>query len=157
MFSQIESQFLIAGISQEETKFHHVVAILEEDILSYVSDLVRCKRNDNPYTQLKNRLITQLADSESVRLRNLLSDMQLGADFLERYGLLVDIKNGKLIDVERHRTTRGHLFFGLSLGITVLSGDTQYHKILSKFPNLTNTSLNIVPKSHGTSYLLKDR
>ncbi|GBM98541.1 Retrovirus-related Pol polyprotein from transposon 297 [Araneus ventricosus] len=76
-FSQIESQFLISGISQEETKFHHVVVILKEDILSYVSDLVRCRPNDNPYTQLKNRLITQLADSESVRLRNLLSDMQL--------------------------------------------------------------------------------
>ncbi|GBN35833.1 hypothetical protein AVEN_33761-1 [Araneus ventricosus] len=77
-FSQIESQFLIAGISQEETKFHHVVAILEEDILTLVSDLVRCRPNDNPYRQLKNRLITQLADSESVRLRNLFSDMQLG-------------------------------------------------------------------------------
>ncbi|GBN84286.1 hypothetical protein AVEN_36067-1 [Araneus ventricosus] len=77
-FSQRESQFLISGISQEETKFHHVVAVLEEDILSCVSDLIRCRPNDNPYTQLKNRLIAQLADSESVRLRNLLSDMQLG-------------------------------------------------------------------------------
>ncbi|GBN91757.1 Transposon Ty3-I Gag-Pol polyprotein [Araneus ventricosus] len=78
LFSQIESQFLIANISREETKFHHVVAILEEDILSYVSDLVGCRPNDNPYRQLKYRLITQLADSETVRLRNLLSDMQLG-------------------------------------------------------------------------------
>ncbi|GBM95444.1 hypothetical protein AVEN_28404-1 [Araneus ventricosus] len=65
-FSQMEAQFLISGIGQEETK------------LSYVSDLVRCRPNANPYTQLKNRLISQLADSESVRLRNLLSDMQLG-------------------------------------------------------------------------------
>ncbi|GBO22350.1 Transposon Ty3-I Gag-Pol polyprotein [Araneus ventricosus] len=290
-FSQIESQFLISGISQEETKFHHVVAILEEDILSYVSDLVICRPNANPYTQLKNRLISQLADSESVSLRNLLSDTQLGdkkpsrllhemqdlslgkieesvmrmlwfqrlpittqqilsastdklaslaltadkiaevsgvrtclnsvevesarlngleaqiseltstvqqvqsnykrfpnasphrryrirfssrfgrlfnwnfivedvsrpilgADFLERYGLLVDIKNKKLIDVERNRTTRGHLSFGSSLGITVLSGDTQFHKLLSKFPNLTNPSLNIVPKSHGTTHCI---
>ncbi|GBM92188.1 Retrovirus-related Pol polyprotein from transposon 297 [Araneus ventricosus] len=40
----------------------------------------------------------------------------LGADILERYGLLVDIKNRKLIDVERNRTTRGHLSFGSSLG-----------------------------------------
>ncbi|GBO12479.1 hypothetical protein AVEN_24764-1 [Araneus ventricosus] len=360
-FSQIESQFLISGISQEETKFHHVVAIWEEDILTCVSDLIRCKPNDNPYTQLKNHLITQLADSESVRLRNVLSYMQLGdkkpsqllhemqglslgkieesdmrmlwfqrlpittqqilsastdklaslaltadkstevffgvntcvnsvevksarlnrleaqiseltsapqqvrsnckrfrnasphsryrtrfssrncsffwyhskfgtkaqkcvppcdfsenngasvsvfpvnrsnkcnrstlklvaangssistfgiknkcldfgfgrlfnwnfivadvsrpilgAEFLERYGLLVDIKNKKLIDIERNRTTRGHLSFGSSLGITVLSGDTQFHKLLSKFPNLTNPSLNIVPKSHGTTH-----
>ncbi|GBN28885.1 hypothetical protein AVEN_174990-1 [Araneus ventricosus] len=77
-FSQIESQFLISGISQEKTKSQHLIANLEEDILSYVSDLVGCRPNDNPYTQLKNRLITQLADSESVRLRNLLSDMHLG-------------------------------------------------------------------------------
>ncbi|GBN42951.1 hypothetical protein AVEN_31642-1 [Araneus ventricosus] len=77
-FSQIESQILISGISHEETKFHYVVDILEADILSYVSDLVRCRPNDNPNTQLKIRLITQLADSESVRLGNLLSDMQLG-------------------------------------------------------------------------------
>ncbi|GBM33110.1 hypothetical protein AVEN_9649-1 [Araneus ventricosus] len=73
----------------------------------------------------------------------------LGADFLERYGLLVDIKNKKLIDVESNRTTRRHLSFGSTLGITVLSGDTQFHKLLPKFPNLTNPSLNIVPKSHG--------
>ncbi|GBN51226.1 hypothetical protein AVEN_258853-1 [Araneus ventricosus] len=78
----------------------------------------------------------------------------LGADFLERYGLLVDIKNKKLIDAERNRTTRGHLSSGSSLGITVLSGDTQFHKLLSKFPNLTNPSLNIVPKSHGTTHCI---
>ncbi|GBM44167.1 hypothetical protein AVEN_257112-1 [Araneus ventricosus] len=295
-FSQIESQFLISGISREETKFLHVVTILEEYILSYVSDLVRCKPNDNPYTQLKNRLITQLTDSESVRLETLLSDMQLGdkkptqllheiqdlslgkievsvirmlwfqslplttqqilsastdkiaslaltsdkmaevsgvrtcvtsvevesarmnrlevqiseltsaiqqyckrfrnatphrryrtcfpsrnlsfvgtipglvkrranafhlvifrktrADFLERYDLFIDIKNKKLIDVERNRTTRGHLSVGSSLGITALSGRTQFHKLLSKFPNLTNPSLNIVPNSHGTTHCI---
>ncbi|GBN37844.1 hypothetical protein AVEN_57649-1 [Araneus ventricosus] len=78
----------------------------------------------------------------------------LGADFLERYGLLVDIKNKKLIDVERNRTTRGHLSFVSSLGITVLSGDTQFHKLMSKFPNLTNPPLNIVPKSHGTTHCI---
>ncbi|GBM94414.1 Retrovirus-related Pol polyprotein from transposon 297 [Araneus ventricosus] len=78
----------------------------------------------------------------------------LGADFLERYGLLVDIKNKKLIDVERNSTTRGHLSFSSSLGITVLSEDTQFHKLLSKFPNLTNPSLNIVRKSHGTTHCI---
>ncbi|GBN62416.1 hypothetical protein AVEN_80654-1, partial [Araneus ventricosus] len=78
----------------------------------------------------------------------------LGADFLERYGLLGDIKNKKLIGVERNRTTLGHLSFGSSLGITVLSGDTEFHKLLSKFPNLTNPSLNIVPKSHGTTHCI---
>ncbi|GBN42950.1 hypothetical protein AVEN_31641-1 [Araneus ventricosus] len=76
----------------------------------------------------------------------------LGDDFLERYGLLVDIKNKKFIDFERNKTTRGHLPFVSSLGITVLSGDTQFHKLLSKFPNLTNPSLNIVSKSHGTTH-----
>ncbi|GBM36611.1 Retrovirus-related Pol polyprotein from transposon 17.6 [Araneus ventricosus] len=76
----------------------------------------------------------------------------LGDDFLERYGLLVDIKNKKFIDFERNQTTRGHLPFVSSLGITVLSGDTQFHKLLSKFPNLTNPSLNIVSKSHGTTH-----
>ncbi|GBM94315.1 Retrovirus-related Pol polyprotein from transposon 297 [Araneus ventricosus] len=50
--------------------------------------------------------------------------------------------------------TRGHLSFGSSLGITVLSGETQFHKLLSKFPNLTNLSLNIVPKSHGTTHCI---
>ncbi|GBN72707.1 hypothetical protein AVEN_57192-1 [Araneus ventricosus] len=78
----------------------------------------------------------------------------LGADVLERYGFLVDIKNKKLIYVGRNRTTRGHLSFGSSLGITVLSGNKQFHKLLSKFPNLTNHSLNIVPNSHGTTHCI---
>ncbi|GBN35834.1 Retrovirus-related Pol polyprotein from transposon 412 [Araneus ventricosus] len=78
----------------------------------------------------------------------------LATDFLERYGLLVAIKNKKLIDVERNLTTRVHLSFGSSLGAIVLSRDSQFNKLLSKFPNLTNPSLNIVPMSHGTTHCI---
>ncbi|GBM98268.1 Retrovirus-related Pol polyprotein from transposon 297 [Araneus ventricosus] len=65
-FSQIESQFLISGISREETKFLHVVAILEEDILSYVSDLG---------TLLSDM---QLGDKKPSQLLHEMQDLSLG-------------------------------------------------------------------------------
>lgn len=77
-FYQLESQFITAGIVSEETKFHSVVAAVDTEILTYVSDLVRNPPAKDKYTKLKERIVKQFSQSETARIRSLLQDLQLG-------------------------------------------------------------------------------
>lgn len=77
-FLQLESQFVSAGITVDLTKFHMVVSVLDCDVLSCVSDIVRSPPTTAPYNALKDRIIEQYADSETARLKALLQDLQLG-------------------------------------------------------------------------------
>ncbi|GBM07679.1 hypothetical protein AVEN_228178-1 [Araneus ventricosus] len=77
-FLQPESQFVTAEISQECTKFHCVVSILDCDVLTCVSSLIQKPPTDNHYTQLKDQIIGRYADSEDARLKAFLQDLQLG-------------------------------------------------------------------------------
>lgn len=77
-FLQLESHFVTAGITADTTKFHCVVAAIDTEVLSYVSDIIRNPPAENRYSALKTRLIKQFSESESTRLRTLLQDLQLG-------------------------------------------------------------------------------
>ncbi|GBN12661.1 hypothetical protein AVEN_47078-1 [Araneus ventricosus] len=77
-FLKLESQFITAGITQESTKFHCVISCLDYDVLTCVSNLIHSPPSENSYTQLKDRIISQYTDSENVRLKTLLQDLQLG-------------------------------------------------------------------------------
>ncbi|GBM11577.1 hypothetical protein AVEN_130655-1 [Araneus ventricosus] len=77
-FFRVESQFVIAGISNDSTKFHAVVAALNSNILSCVRDIVRSSPLENAYIALKDRVLQHFAPSSSARLNLLLKDLQLG-------------------------------------------------------------------------------
>ncbi|GBN26831.1 hypothetical protein AVEN_249245-1 [Araneus ventricosus] len=79
-FAQIESQFAIAGITKDESKYHHVVAAIETDVIAQVSDIILNPPEELKYEALKERLIEQFADSETHRLKLLLQELQLGDD-----------------------------------------------------------------------------
>ncbi|GBL92213.1 hypothetical protein AVEN_91543-1 [Araneus ventricosus] len=70
--------FAFGNISVDSTKFHYVIAALNSDDLTCVSDLVLNPPQIDSYNSLKTKLIAQNADSESVRLKKLLSRMELG-------------------------------------------------------------------------------
>lgn len=76
-FLQVESQFSISGITTEVTKYHHIVASLDSEVAETVSDLICKPLSNQPYTDLKNRLITQFSKSEQTKLR-LLQELELG-------------------------------------------------------------------------------
>ncbi|GBM40949.1 hypothetical protein AVEN_156341-1 [Araneus ventricosus] len=76
--ARIESQFTIAGITKDETKYHHVVAAIETDVIAQVSDIILNPPEELKYEALKERLIEQFADSETHRLKLLLQELQLG-------------------------------------------------------------------------------
>ncbi len=77
-FSNIESQFALAAITADDTKFHYVVSALDSELSSFVADIITNPPAENHYVALKKRLIDQFSDSESARIRTLLSDMSLG-------------------------------------------------------------------------------
>lgn len=77
-FVRLEAQFALSKISCETTKFYHVVAAIDADILSSVSDIIVNPPTTNPYESLKKRLIESHSASEESRIRTLLQGMELG-------------------------------------------------------------------------------
>ncbi|GBM13148.1 hypothetical protein AVEN_64357-1 [Araneus ventricosus] len=77
-FAQIEANFRIAGIVSEQTKFDTLVAALDPQTLTHVSDLLYTPPKDNPYTALKNRLLSEFEVSQNKKVRALLEDLDLG-------------------------------------------------------------------------------
>ncbi|GFS49868.1 retrovirus-related Pol polyprotein from transposon 297 [Trichonephila inaurata madagascariensis] len=77
-FSQMESQFVLAGITTEITKFHHVVSKLQPEELGIVGDIMIISPAVKPYATLRTRLCSQCDEIEEQRLRGLISRMQLG-------------------------------------------------------------------------------
>ncbi|GBN94032.1 hypothetical protein AVEN_84868-1 [Araneus ventricosus] len=76
-FAQTEANFRIAGIVSEQTKFDTLVAALDPQTLTHVSDLLYTPPKDNPYTALKNRLLSEFEVSQNKKVRALLEDLDL--------------------------------------------------------------------------------
>ncbi|GFT13480.1 uncharacterized protein TNCV_2515271 [Trichonephila clavipes] len=63
----------------------------------------------------------------------------IGSDFLNKYGLIIDIKNKRLIDPLTKLSTKGERFTGYTPQIKTLAAslDSEYAAILRDFPDLT--------------------
>lgn len=48
-FRQMDSQFQLAGINVEITKFHHIVSALQPEELAVVGDILLNPSTENPY------------------------------------------------------------------------------------------------------------
>ena len=77
-FAQIEAKFTTRGITQQSTKFAHVVAALQPDIVLEVRDLLLQAPVDQPYDILKAELNKRTSPSEQRRLHQLLIAEVLG-------------------------------------------------------------------------------
>nr|XP_042911820.1 uncharacterized protein LOC122272333 [Parasteatoda tepidariorum] len=77
-FAQLEAQFLIAGVSVDETKFHHVVSAIETDVLNSVADIILKPPQSDKYGALKTRLIALHSESQESKIRTLLQGLELG-------------------------------------------------------------------------------
>lgn len=77
-FFQLEAQFINCGITQELTKYNHLLGAIETDVLDQVSDFVCNPPATNPYSAFKLLLITQFSDSETQKVKKLLTDLELG-------------------------------------------------------------------------------
>ena len=77
-FTQVESQFITSNITNETTKFHYVLAAIESEILDEVSDFVTNPPQTELYSKFKQKMIEQFSDSESRKIKRLLTELELG-------------------------------------------------------------------------------
>lgn len=77
-FIQLEAQFEVSGISQDQTKYNIVISALDEYILEYIEDILNNPPNERKYEIFKSALLTRLTDSEELKIKKLLGDLELG-------------------------------------------------------------------------------
>ncbi|XP_062557793.1 uncharacterized protein LOC134222649 [Armigeres subalbatus] len=77
-FAQAEAQFHLARITQDETKFWHIVARIDQSVICHISDLVNSPPMINKYQAVKDRLIARFALSPQARIEQLLGSSDLG-------------------------------------------------------------------------------
>lgn len=77
-FAQLENQFLLNGISQDNTKYAHVVAQLDTKFAREVKDIITNPPTADKYGTIKNNLIQRLSASQEQRIRQLLEHEELG-------------------------------------------------------------------------------
>ncbi|XP_055522927.1 uncharacterized protein LOC129717106 [Wyeomyia smithii] len=77
-FAQAEAQFHLAKIVNNETKFYHIVAKVDQSVICHISDLVAAPPEQNKYKTVKERLVSRFAVSAESRLEQLLGAQDLG-------------------------------------------------------------------------------
>lgn len=77
-FAQAESQFVLAGVNKDETKFHHIVAKIDQTVISHVADLIRKPPDAGKYDAIKERLIARFELTAQEKMEKLLGSCDLG-------------------------------------------------------------------------------
>jgi hypothetical protein len=77
-FAQIETQFALARITSDETKFYHVCGNLEAKYAAEVRDVLTNPPADGKYVKLKSELIKRLTSTQEQKTKKLLEQEELG-------------------------------------------------------------------------------
>lgn len=159
-FAHVESQFKIAGISCDSTKFHSIVSVLDPSILKYVRDIVVKPPASEAYDLLKQRLIAHFEQSESSRLRILLNELQLGDQRPSQ--LLCEMENlncGKLGDSALRALWLQRLPLNIQQILSACSDDSVDNNRLAKIADTvfevshTNAAVSSIDEPSAVSLL----
>ena len=77
-FAQAEAQFVIRNITVEQTRYAHVVSMLDSKSAEFAMDIIENPPPDEPYTTLKKRLTGAFAISDDEKAAKLLEMDGLG-------------------------------------------------------------------------------
>lgn len=77
-FTQLEGQFSLANITVDDTKFYHVISVLEPRYAAEVEDISIKPPSADKYEKLKTELILRLSSSKAERLKQLTLKEELG-------------------------------------------------------------------------------
>lgn len=77
-FYHLESQFVLANITSDTTKFHHTMAQLEPIYASEVEDIIVGPPSPNKYERLKTELIKRLSASKEKKILQLVTREEQG-------------------------------------------------------------------------------
>lgn len=73
----------------------------------------------------------------------------LGADFLKHFGLIVDIRNRKLLDSASFYAKGGVMQTSV-IGVKTISSNVKYEDLLKEFSEITKIKINPYPVKHDT-------
>ncbi len=93
-------------------------------------------------------LEVELRLRRSFKWNFIIADVQvpiIGADFLDRYGLLVDIKNRRLIDPLTNLTSNGILGRCTQTAVYAVAPTHNFHDLLHEFPRVLQWSNDAPP------------
>ena len=82
LFRQVESIFLVRGISKQNIMFNHVLSALPTKVVSQFTHAIDKPPEDELYTTLKCAVIRLLSGSHEKRLQQLFSQTNLGDHIL---------------------------------------------------------------------------
>ncbi|KAL4703815.1 hypothetical protein ACJJTC_004414 [Scirpophaga incertulas] len=77
-FSSLEAQFHINGITQEVTKYHFAISHLDMECIQEVEDIIIQPPQTEPYSKLKNAIISRFSESYEEKVRRLLESEPIG-------------------------------------------------------------------------------
>ena len=77
-FKQLESQFALAGITQDVTKYHYVCGNLDSRFADVVMNVINDPPATGRYETLKRELISRLSVSREQNIRTLVDGEELG-------------------------------------------------------------------------------
>lgn len=77
-FIQLDAQFKLGSITADETQFYTAISALESEVLQSVRDIILNPPLTDKYKSLKEKLIAVYTESETVKIKQLLQDLQLG-------------------------------------------------------------------------------
>lgn len=77
-FATLEAQFFINNITQELTKYYYAVSQLDTKTATEVEDIIIEPPKCQPYTCLKNALISRFSESYEEKIRRLLEKEEIG-------------------------------------------------------------------------------
>ncbi|CAH2097753.1 unnamed protein product [Euphydryas editha] len=80
----------------------------------------------------------------------------IGVDFLSNYNLVVDCRNQRLLDSTTTLSTNACLANTIDVhSVKVSLGDTRYHAILAKYPEITRPSGTLRTPKHSTIHYIR--
>lgn len=77
-FIQVEQIFNLNRITSDVSKYRHVVAVLPQEAMGNVIDILRQPPTENKYNTLKEALISRHSISENRKLESLLNSSEMG-------------------------------------------------------------------------------
>lgn len=77
-FAQLESQFILSGITTDATKFYYAIAQLDAVYASEVEDIITAPAGPDKYERLKKELVKRLSESRERKVKQLLNHEELG-------------------------------------------------------------------------------
>lgn len=140
-----------ASVSVFPRKFTGLTDADKQDLLLYAANGTKIS------TFGTRRLVLNLGLRREFPWNFVIADVEspiLGADFLERFGVLVDVRNRRLIDSMTSLSAEGSVTAIASIGITTISNDMPYFDVLKDFQEITKPFSNSVSKKHKVTHCI---